>query len=803
LPRPVAWLIPALACCLGLGAFLGDRLEPNPGWVVGLAATSLVFAALCRRSVAVCVSCVCMLAFALGTHGVSRDLTEARLAASRAGIDAAVLARVCHVRRAPDWIAAELCGLVGVPFGLLVPVGSLPARVRLVEPRASAEGEWLEGVSVGDTIRARLRLARGGGLRNPGAQDRDRPLRRRGIGVRARILDARLAVRVDDGTSDSRPGLREGLAARLLDAGRGGGLLACLGLGSREGLALEDREAFRRLGISHLLAVSGLHVALVAGLVYGLAGWGGRRFATLTARWDVRTPALAAACAASLAYGVLAGWETPVQRAFALVLATVCVLVSRRRKSPVHALAAAALVIGVLQPAAFFDLGAHLSFVATAALLGSAARPEARGASARGGVRGAVGSALSGSLRVSATAIVATAPVLAWNGLASTPVGLLSNTIAVPITALLLLPLALLSTAVAALDVGWSGGLLALLVRPAALVLEGAGWLASGLPATALELPPHPIATAAAAIVSILAIRAQRTGVKVALCCTVCVALALAPPSRVRPEPPRVVVFDVGLGDAILVQGREAAVLVDGGWAMPDGADLGRSTVVPGLRALGVDHLDVMVVSHADADHRGGLPSVLSAIGVGELWIPPGSRSELLELVEAAGRRRVPIRERGLGDPPEGRGDLVLHVLWPPPDAGRESSRNDRSLVLRIDVAGSRVLLTGDIGRDAEAALVASGSGLRAEVLKVPHHGSRHSSSPEFLAAVSAEVALVSAPCSQRGRLPTREALERLRASGASVWWTGRDGALIGALRSDFPTRTWWAWSFDPLCKAR
>ena len=282
--------------------------------------------------------------------------------------------------------------------------------------------------------------------------------------------------------------------------------------------------------------------------------------------------------------------------------------------------------------------------------------------------------------------------------------------------------------------------------------------------------------------------------------------LGWAPPDAIEPGPPRFVVFDVGLGDAMLVEGREAAMLVDAGWAAPDSADIGRSVVLPALRALGISRLDVVVATHADLDHRGGLPAVLRAMPVGEVWLPPGPYEDFAELREAARRAGVPVRVRHRQQQPISLGDLDVDLLWPPPDgdgpASRQParSRNDGSLVLGVQVAGTRLLLTGDIGTDAEDALLRAGSELRAHVLKVAHHGSRGSSSDAFLAAVGADVALISAPCSRHARLPTREALERLDRAGASVGWTGRDGALF--VRLDKRVRAFEGWRRDPGCQA-
>jgi competence protein ComEC len=222
--------------------------------------------------------------------------------------------------------------------------------------------------------------------------------------------------------------------------------------------------------------------------------------------------------------------------------------------------------------------------------------------------------------------------------------------------------------------------------------------------------------------------------------------------------------------------------------------------VLPALRSLGVRRLDVVVATHADLDHSGGLASVLEGLPVGEVWVPRGRRDELVELVAAAARLGVPVREQDARAGATRVGNLEVEILWPPGD-GRTRGRNDSSLVLRIEVEGTRILLTGDIGESAERALLASGVDLRADVLKLPHHGSRRSATLPFLEAVGAEIALLSAPCSPRSRLPTFEAFERARRVGMPVWWTGRDGALWVQLRKPPVRRVVWGWQSDPNCR--
>jgi competence protein ComEC len=212
-----------------------------------------------------------------------------------------------------------------------------------------------------------------------------------------------------------------------------------------------------------------------------------------------------------------------------------------------------------------------------------------------------------------------------------------------------------------------------------------------------------------------------------------------------------------------------------------------------------VRRIDVLVASHGDLDHRGGLPAVIDALPVAELWLPPRARADpdFRLLLERARANSVRVFERARGDTRRRVGDLEIATLWPPRDGVRRT-RNDASLVLRVEVAGRRVLLTGDAGAEVEAALLEAPGELAADVLKVAHHGSRSASTAGFLAVVSPDVALVSAPCTPRAALPSPAALQRLRASGGSLWWTGRDGAAVVAVRRAPEPLVAWGWLSTP-----
>lgn len=253
--------------------------------------------------------------------------------------------------------------------------------------------------------------------------------------------------------------------------------------------------------------------------------------------------------------------------------------------------------------------------------------------------------------------------------------------------------------------------------------------------------------------------------------------------------------IDVGHGDALAIRTPEGAqLLVDtgGSWHGTHANDaLAGQSVLPTLARLGFDRVDVLVISHAHPDHLGAALAVARRLPIGELWVPPcgldhPKLQRLAALVRSAGGAvRVVARA-----PPFELGGARAEILWPPEDATRPDGAcryglNDASVVLRLDYAGRSILLTGDIEAPAEAALVQAGAALAADVLKVPHHGSKTSSTPAFVAAVSPKVAVVSGAPFRRRMPPHGEVIARYRAQGVPVWVTGSEGAVTVRVAED------------------
>ncbi|MBL8432260.1 MAG: MBL fold metallo-hydrolase, partial [Dechloromonas sp.] len=239
-----------------------------------------------------------------------------------------------------------------------------------------------------------------------------------------------------------------------------------------------------------------------------------------------------------------------------------------------------------------------------------------------------------------------------------------------------------------------------------------------------------------------------------------------------------VTVLDVGQGLAAIVRTRGHTLIYDPGPLYSAESDAGQRVVVPYLRSLGIDRVDILMVTHLDSDHAGGTASVKSALAVGEVVSSLGE----------AGAEPCRNGQNWFWN------DVRLTVLHPEArDYAEKRKSNNLSCVLRIDAGGRRLLLTSDIeARDEAALLQRDPSALKADVLLAPHHGSRTSSTPEFIAAVGAPDVMIPAGYRNRFGHPKADVVGRYEATGARLWRTDRDGALRVALGGQGATVNAW-----------
>ncbi|SEM70694.1 competence protein ComEC [Pseudomonas sp. ok272] len=612
--------------------------------------------------------------------------------------------------------------------------GRLPALIRLA---------WYGGppINSGERWRLAVKLKRAAGLLNPHAFDYEAWLLAQGIGATGTIKDGQLL-------EPAKWAWRDAIRQRLLavDAQGRAGALAALVLGDGSGLTREDWQVLQDTGTVHLLVISGQHIGLLAAMVYlliaGLARYG---------LWPQRLPWLPWACglafAAALGYGVLAGFEVPVRRACVMIG---LVLLWRLRFRHLHAgwpLLLALNAVLLLNPLASVQPGFWLSFVAVAVLLFT--------------FSGRLGAWRWWHAWTRAQWLIAIGlcPWLLILGLPISLSGPLANLLAVPWISLAVLPTALLGTLLLSVPyVGagllWlAGGLLGGLFS----VLEvAAGWV------PAWVSPVVPIGAWVIAVLgSVLLLLPKGVPLRV-LGWPMLTLLVCAPRPQVPEGIAEIWQLDVGQGLAVLVRTRHHALLYDSGPRVGE-VDLGERVVVPVLRKLGVRRLDLMLISHADADHAGGARTVAKALPVAQVVSgdPLALPAPLLAQACDSGRTW--------------EWDGVHFALWRWAEA-RDS--NQTSCVLQVEANGERLLLTGDIDRHAERALLDSPLAVNTDWLQAPHHGSRTSSSMAFLMALAPKAVLISRGHDNAFGHPHPQVMARYRRLGLQVLDSAEQGAV-------------------------
>ena len=700
--------------------------------------------------------------------------------------------------RADDRVDDDIAGVV------VGPVDRAPhgwgARVEI--DGGVADDVWLwspVALEPGDAIAATGRLRTPRGMDDPGAQPRPvhaawemsasrvEIVARGGGGAGAAIwrwaarTQAAWASAIDDAVGDRRD--------------PGGAALRGIVTGDRGDVPDDLDRRWRATGIFHALSVSGLHLAVVAGLAFALlcklaaaSPWGGR---IRPARWAA-PPALAIATA----YTLITGAQIATVRALVVVAVALIARALDRPLRLVDAIGVAVIALVASQPSCVADPSFQLSFAAALAL---ALRPHMSRPTTTTRARRAIDWIVRGATTSLWIAIV-TAPITAYHFHQVAAGGVIGNLALTPLLELVALPAGLAGLAI--------GGAVGARVLAAAAFVCGAVDAAAGVLARATPLGHVAIASpalmAALVVLSLaLCARAQRSRRDALGWLALCALWALG---RTPPPPGalRVTFMDVGQGDAAIVELPDGNVwLVDAG-GLPSRGDLA-SAAAPGvaitraLEAYGHASVDLAVISHPHPDHYLGLAAL--GVPVAELWtadesaLPaaapaPAKPSDLpsLSAIARALGARVVHPPLGLARAEAG---VELHV-WAPRfrerDAGSEReaadpvrSVNDNSLVVELRFAGRSLLFTGDVEAEGEDALVAAGVG-REDVVKVAHHGSPTSSTARFVAATRPALAVISCGVANTFGFPAPAVVARWTAAGARVARTDRDGAVVIAI---------------------
>jgi competence protein ComEC len=801
-----AWGLRAAALVLAGIAGAALQLQQPTLWstaaylaLLGLAAIAFVLAGLGTRARGLALSLGLAAAmFAVTGLRAGHRLADA-LPAALEGQDVVVTGVVADLpRQMPDGVRFTFEVEAAEHGGQAVPV---PRRISLGWYRGW-DGDALiaapfEALRAGQRWRFTVRLKAPHGVLNPHGFDFELWLFEQGIRASGdvRATERHPAQRLDGNAAHPierlRERVRDAIAVRVAE-GRAAGVLAALAVGDQASIERSDWELFRATGIAHLVSISGLHVTMFAWLAAALIGCLWRRSsramlglpAPVAARWG------GVACAAL--YALLAGWGVPAQRTV-WMLATAALLASLGIRWPWPlVLLVVALVVSVIDPWALLQPGFWLSFAAVGLLLASApAQRDAQVAAPPERRRQAVARALRHGLQTQFVATLGLAPLTLVFFQQISSVGFLANLVAIPLVTLLITPLALLGVLIPPL---WQAG--AWLVQGLTQALGGlaawpwAVWTAGSAPWWA---------QAAGLLGALIAILPLPWRLR-ALALPLMLPLVIPPQARPAEGAMEVTVVDVGQGSAVLVRTRRHLLVHDAGPQYSRETEAGTRVLLPLLRAQAARRIDLLMLSHRDADHVGGAAALLAALPVGGL-------SSSLEASHPlrAGPQAHRRCEAGQAWAWDGVRFSVLHPRAE--DYQRADAKpNTLSCVLRVtDAQGRSLLLSGDIEADQEQRLVARSStdpaeSLASGVLVVPHHGSKTSSTSAFLDAVKPELAIVQAGYRNRFGHPAPAvlarytergiALKRSDACGAWTWHTGPAGPIAHCER-DRRARYW------------
>ncbi len=627
-----------------------------------------------------------------------------------------------------------------------------------------------------------LRLKRPHGNVNPDGFDLEawlleHDLRATGY-VRESAENARLtpfAGRANDYVQRARERIGARVAAALPGAPYAG-VLTALAIGDQRAIPEAQWRVFNRTGITHLVSISGLHVTVFATLAGALALVCVRRSAVLTLRIPARKAAAVAGAVFAFGYVLLAGAEVPAVRTLLMLLVAAAGLWLGRPGTAMLVWLWSLTIVLIWDPWAGLAPGFWLSFGAVGLLLysgcGRLAVAPPSGFTAR--FRESLRSGTRSQWVVTLGLAPGTLALFQQVSLVSA----LANAVAIPVVTLGVVPLALLGIAVP-LDTPWTvaHAVLQALMR----YLE---WLAA-LPSAAWATHAPRGWTVVAAIAGLLWVFAPKgvPGRIFGLVWTLPMTLLL--PAQVQPGGARVTVLDVGQGLAVFIATAHHALIYDTGPRFNDAVDAGGRIVAPFLRAQGVTRLDALIVSHADSDHSGGALSILQAVAVDAVITSlPFDHAIVVQGSANARARRCVAGDQWTWD------GVTFTFLHPAASAYADATRksNDLSCVLRIQSAGGSVLLTGDIEAASELEILERRElSPRAEVLIVPHHGSRTSSTPAFVAAVSPTIAIIAAGYRNRFGHPRGEILARYLRAGALRPRTDLQGAISVTLEPGQP----------------
>lgn len=611
----------------------------------------------------------------------------------------------------------------------------LPGKIRL---------SWYypdQRVTAGQVWRFKVKLKRPHGLFNAHGFDYERWLLTEKIGatgyIRSSTRPVLLAdsVRSDLAINSWRQAIADKLSRYFNDKDNLA-LAKALVIGERSDLSFHQWLIFRNTGTVHLMAISGLHIGLIAGLVYFIA----LRLWARTGILHYSPHTIAAGCSVIVAifYAALAGFSIPTRRALIMLMVAMLGIILQRHIRPLHALVLALFAVMLFDPFAVLSVGFWLSFMAVILIIYALS-----GRLSQAGYWQTV-------IKINTLTAVGLAPLLLFFFQQISVISPLANFIAVPIISLLVVPLLLLAVLLM-WAIPWLAGYVFKLVD---WILQGLWWLLStlsGLPLSVFSNAQCSLFAVLISIVAVLVLWAPKGIPGRYLGFIMLLPVIFVPSEQLKQGELKLSLLDVGQGLAIVVQTAKHSLIYDTGAKFSNHYDMGKAVLLPFLTGEGISFIDRMVISHGDNDHIGGAQTVLQNTAVKSVYTSaPDKLKDYQPVLCQTGQ--------------QWQWDNVEFNMLSP-DLDSQVSGNDQSCVLKITAPTGSVLLTGDIEKTSEHRLVnINKDELAANILIAPHHGSKTSSSTAFLKQVAPDWVLIPAGYQNRFGFPHKIVLTRYRA---------------------------------------
>lgn len=625
---------------------------------------------------------------------------------------------------------------------------ALPKRIRLNWYYPEME------IAPGQTWQFQVKLKQPYGLQNPGSFDYEKWLFLQGIGATGYVRNKpspRLISNASPGFNINLWRQRISLQLQQLSQHHPAiNLVKALTIGDKQNIPAKQWDLFRRTGTTHLMAISGLHIGLVSGLVYFfiLRCW------AYSGILSIPPPRLAAIVAllAGVFYAALAGFAIPTQRALIMLLIFSSAKLLQRHVRIQHTLILTMLAVVLINPWSVLSSGFWLSFSAVTAIIFSVA--------ARLGSPGY----FVATLKIHWVTTIALTPLLLFFFQQASLLSPMANFIAVPLISFIIVPLSLISVALLSWFPEISTILLKIVTNLLDLLLTFLQLLAE-FPYAQWHTPIPPLWLFCFILPAIVLLLAPRgiPGRRLSI-------LLLLPLILHKPEKPAnnelfLTLLDVGQGLSAVVQTQNNLLIYDTGAHYPSGFNLAQNVILPFLRSQDLREVDALVVSHGDNDHSGGANTLLQALPVKTLITSVPERfDDRHPLPCTAGQQWI--------------WDNILFTILAPPKQGL-GSENNNSCVLQIRSKFGTILLTGDIEKTAEDWLMQHyGSTLGSEIMLAPHHGSNTSSTSAFIRQVNPKITLNSAGYRNRYAFPHKEVIKRYQLAGSYWYNSAEEGAI-------------------------